>query len=307
MLDIILDALLDTIKIVPILLFVYLFIAFLTHHKDEPFTLITGKKKWFGPLFGSLLGSIPQCGFSAAMADLYTQKKITLGTLFAVFIATSDEAIPILIANPSAYKEMFILIGFKLLFALFFGYLIDILFNKKVYENIKSRFTKNKQTEKHEHSCSCHSHNHEHEHEHQEAHCTHDHCCADNIFMDAIIHTLKISGFILLFNLIFGTLIYFISMEKFLSIISINPYLQPLITAIIGLIPNCAGSIFLVEVFLEGGISLAATIGGLSAGSGIGILILFRKSKNIKENILILISLYLIGVLIGLALTPLLA
>lgn len=306
MLDVILDALLDTLKVVPILLFVYLLIAFLTHHKEEPFSFITGKKKWFGPLFGSLLGSIPQCGFSAAMADLYTQKKITLGTLFAVFIATSDEAIPLLIANPSAYKEMFILIGFKLLFALFFGYLIDIFFNKKFYENMKERFE-----HKHEHSHDEHCH-HDHNlencnHEHHERHCTHDHCCADNIFMDAIIHTLKISAFILLFNLIFGIIIYFVSMERFLSIININPYLQTLITPIIGLIPNCAGSIFLVEVFLEGGISLASTIGGLSAGSGIGILILFRKSKNLKQNILILISLYVIGVLIGLALTPLLA
>lgn len=306
MLDVILDALLDTLKVVPILLFVYLLIAFITHHKEEPFSFITGKKKWFGPLFGSLLGSIPQCGFSAAMADLYTQKKITLGTLFAVFIATSDEAIPLLIANPSAYKEMFILIGFKLLFALFFGYLIDIFFNKKFYENMKERFE-----HKHEHSHDEHCH-HDHNlencnHEHNERHCTHDHCCADNIFMDAIIHTLKISAFILLFNLIFGIIIYFVSMERFLSIININPYLQTLITPIIGLIPNCAGSIFLVEVFLEGGISLASTIGGLSTGSGIGILILFRKSKNIKQNILILISLYVIGVLIGLALTPLLA
>ncbi len=306
MLDVILDALLDTLKVVPILLFVYLLIAFITHHKEEPFSFITGKKKWFGPLFGSLLGSIPQCGFSAAMADLYTQKKITLGTLFAVFIATSDEAIPLLIANPSAYKEMFILIGFKLLFALFFGYLIDIFFNKKFYENMKERFE-----HKHEHPHDEHCH-HDHNlencnHEHHERHCTHDHCCADNIFMDAIIHTLKISAFILLFNLIFGIIIYFVNMERFLSIININPYLQTLITPIIGLIPNCAGSIFLVEVFLEGGISLASTIGGLSAGSGIGILILFRKSKNIKQNILILISLYVIGVLIGLALTPLLA
>lgn len=306
MLDVILDALLDTLKVVPILLFVYLLIAFITHHKEEPFSFITGKKKWFGPLFGSLLGSIPQCGFSAAMADLYTQKKITLGTLFAVFIATSDEAIPLLIANPSAYKEMFILIGFKLLFALFFGYLIDIFFNKKFYENMKERF-EHKHEHSHDEDCH-HDHNLENcNHEHHERHCTHDHCCADNIFMDAIIHTLKISAFILLFNLIFGIIIYFVSMERFLSIININPYLQTLITPIIGLIPNCAGSIFLVEVFLEGGISLASTIGGLSTGSGIGILILFRKSKNLKQNILILISLYIIGVLIGLALTPLLA
>ena len=214
MLDVILDALLDTLKVVPILLFVYLLIAFITHHKEEPFSFITGKKKWFGPLFGSLLGSIPQCGFSAAMADLYTQKKITLGTLFAVFIATSDEAIPLLIANPSAYKEMFILIGFKLLFALFFGYLIDIFFNKKFYENMKERF-EHKHEQSHDKHCH-HDHNLENcNHEHHDRHCTHDHCCADNIFMDAIIHTLKISAFILLFNLIFGILYISLAWKDF--------------------------------------------------------------------------------------------
>ena len=296
--DVILDAVIDTLKIIPILLLVYLLVEFLTHHKEEPFAFLTKKKKYWGPMVGSLLGSIPQCGFSAAMADLYSLKKITLGTLFAVFIATSDEALPILLANPSAYKEMLILIGFKLAFALIFGYLIDIIIGYKVLQKSKMRF-KNHKLNCHDNHCGC-------KHE-EETHCDHDHCCADNIYIEAIVHTLKISGYILIINLIFGVLLYYFDLNNFLNAISINPYLQTFITSLIGLIPNCAGSVFLVELFLEKGITLAATIGGLSAGSGIGIMILFRKNKNIKENILILISLYLIGVIIGVVLTPLLA
>ncbi|MBO4413006.1 MAG: arsenic efflux protein [Clostridia bacterium] len=298
MLDVILDAVIDTLKIIPILLLVYLLVEFLTHHKEEPFAFLTKKKKFWGPTIGSLLGSIPQCGFSAAMADLYSTKKITLGTLFAVFIATSDEALPIMLANPEAYKEMLILIGFKLIFALLFGYLIDFIIGYKLLKKAKERF-ENHKINCHDHSCCC---NHE-----EEVHCDHDHCCADNIYIEAIVHTLKISAYILIINLIFGFVLYFVDLNDFFNAISINPYLETFITSLIGLIPNCAGSVFLVELFLQKGITLAATIGGLSAGSGVGIMVLFRKNKSVKESILILISLYLIGVLIGVILTPILA
>lgn len=307
MLDVILDAVLDTLKIIPVLLLVYLLIEFLTHHKEEPFTFISKKGKRFGALIGAGLGTIPQCGFSSAMADLYSQRKITLGTLFAVFIATSDEAVPILIANPEAWKEMLVLLVSKFVFAIIFGYIIDFVLTEKFIKKITKRF------DKHE-NCSCHEHEHEHHHDHDcccheegKSECGHEHCCADNIFVEAIMHTLKISFFILVINLIFGTIIYFVQLENFISAISLNKYLQPLVTCLIGLIPNCAGSVLLVELFLEGGITLAATIGGLSAGSGLGILILFRRNKNWLENVVILILLYAIGVAIGYALTPIFA
>ena len=199
---------------------------------------------------------------------------------------------------------MFILIGFKFAFGVIFGYLIDGILNKKILEKLQKRFTKTANETHHEHyehdHCCCHEH-------HGDNHHSHSDCCSDNIFYSACLHTLKITAFILVINLILGIIIHLVNLETFLSALNINPYLQPLLTCLIGLIPNCAGSVFLVEIFLEGGLSLAATIGGLSAGSGLGILILFRKNKNIKENILILISIYIIGVIIGLALTPFLA
>ena len=214
--EVILDALLDTLKIVPILLLVYLLVEFLTHHKDEPFAFLTKKKKLWGPAIGSLLGSIPQCGFSAAMADLYSSRKITLGTLFAVFIATSDEALPILLAYPENYKEMLILIGFKIAFALILGYLIDFVIGLKLLNKTKQRFEKHEHC--HDQDCECH-------HD-EETNCCHDHCCADNIYIEAIKHTLKISAYILIINLFFGTILYFVDLNTFLNAISIYPYLQ---------------------------------------------------------------------------------
>ena len=314
MLDVILDAVIDTLKIIPVLLLVYLLIEFLTHHKEEPFSFIHRKGKKFGALIGASLGTIPQCGFSSAMADLYSSKKITIGTLFAVFIATSDEAVPILIANPYAWKEMLILLATKFAFAVIFGYLIDYVICSNKFHIFKKRFDKAniKNSEQnhechHEHDECCHHNEENCEHGHAEGECGHHHCCANNIFIEAIIHTLKISAYILIINLIFGIIIYYVQLETFISAISINKFLQPLVTSLIGLIPNCAGSVLLVELYLEGGLTLASTIGGLSAGSGIGIMILFRKNKNIKQNVLILISLYLIGTLIGYILTPFLA
>lgn len=312
----ILDALLDTLKIVPALLLFYLLISYITHHKEEPYKFLTKKSKWFGPLFGSFLGIVPQCGFSAVMADLFSKRAITLGTLFAVFLATSDEAIPILLSNPSFYKELLIIIGVKFLVGILFGYLIDFILNLIEKNKSKKTFAKNLKQEAleihgnlhhvevehtHEHECTCNHDHDEHQHNHSGHNCS---CCADNIFVDALIHTAKISAFILIINLVLNVVIYYVGMERFISFVSINKFLQPLVTSLIGLIPNCAASVFLVELFMEGGITLASTIAGLCVGSGVGLVVLFKNNKNFKQNILIVVMLYVISVCVGLALTP---
>ena len=194
-----------------------------------------------------------------------------------------------------------------------FGYLIDFIISLVEKNKAKKRFKKHEncacehhlnELEKvevhhtHDHACSCHHEKEPHKHS--------DDCCSDNIFIDAIIHTLKIAGFILLVNLIFGITIHFVGMERFISFVSINPFLQPLVTCLVGLIPNCAASVFLVELFMQGGITLASCIGGLCIGSGVGLLVLFKNNKNIKQNLLIVALLYVISVCVGLALTPIL-
>lgn len=319
--NVILEALIDTAKIVPILLLVYLLISYLTHHKEDPYKFLTKKSKYYGPLFGALLGTVPQCGFSAVMADLFSKRAITLGTLFSVFLTTSDEALPILIANPSWYKEMLIILGVKFAIGILFGYLVDFILGLIEKSSAKKTFVKNLKQEalevhgnlnknvqlehQHDHACTCTTTPRKEDHEHHNTGHSCD-CCTDNIFLDAIIHTLKIVAFILIINVIFGIVIYYVGMDRFINFVSINEYLQPLVTSLIGLIPNCAGSVFLVELFMEGGITLSATIAGLSIGSGVGILVLFKNNKHIKENIFIVISLYVISVIVGLALTPLL-
>jgi len=319
--DTILDALIDTAKIIPVLLLLYILISYFSHRSKKSFNLITKKGKRFGPLIGSALGSIPQCGFSAVMADLYSKRAITLGTLFAIFLATSDEAIPILISEPAFYKEMLLIIGIKILIGIVFGYLIDLILPQKnplqpakVEPKIE---TKNEEIHEivHTDCCCCGNHEEEnekdeHEHEkdeHEHCHSKKEHkikCCSDNIFLDALIHTAKISLYILIFNLAFGTLIYFVGEDAFINFISINPYLQPFATSLIGLIPNCAASVLITETYMAGAITLPATIAGLAGGSGIGLLILFKQNKNIKQNLLILLGLYLISVVVGIALTP---
>ena len=317
MLHVILHTFIDTLKMIPVLLLVYLLISYLTHHKEEPYKFLIKKSKSFGPLFGSLLGSIPQCGFSAVMADLFSKRAITLGTLFAVFLATSDEAIPILISNPSWYKSLFIIIGTKFLIAIIFGYLIDAIIsileknkgktkffkylkNKTISLNENLNIIELEHKHDHENSCSCSTNSKHHSHNH----C--DSCCADNIFLDALIHTIKIFCFILIINMFFSIIIYYIGIENFIDYVSINKYLQPLVTSLIGIIPNCAASVFLITLYMEGGITLSATIAGLCIGSGVGLIVLFKNNKHIKQNILIILLLYLISVIVGLALTPLL-
>ena len=327
--DTILDALIDTAKIVPVLLLLYILISFFSHRSKKSFNLITKKGKRFGPLIGSALGSIPQCGFSAVMADLYSKRAITLGTLFAIFLATSDEAIPILISEPAFYKEMLLIIGIKILIGILFGYLIDLILPQKnqlqpakVKPKNETKIdakieTKNEEIHEiiHTDCCCCGNHHEENEkdehekdeHGHEHCHSKKEHkhhCCADNIFLDALIHTARITLYILIFNLAFGTLIYFVGEDAFINFISINPYLQPFATSLIGLIPNCAASVLITETYMAGAITLPATIAGLAGGSGIGLLVLFKQNKNIKQNLLILLGLYLISVVVGVALTP---
>lgn len=296
-----LDALVDTAKIVPVLLLIYILISYFTHKTNKPFNLMIKKGKYYGPLLGATLGTIPQCGFSAIMADLYSKKAITVGTLFAVFLTTSDEALPILIANPIWYKELFILLGVKFIIGIIFGYVIDFIFQFILKrKQILSKDVPNKFLNK-ECTCVC-----EHCHKENEIYQTNIDCCADNTFLDALIRTVKITFFILIFNIIFGIIIYYIGMDSFINFVSINPYLQPLATTLIGLIPNCVASVFLIEMYMAGGITFASAIAGLSTGAGIGLIILFKQNKNIKENLLIMFLLYIIGVIIGISLTPIL-
>lgn len=299
------DALVDLRYMVFVLYLSYLLIGYLTHHKAKGYSNLLKKTRKTGPLIGAFLGCVPQCGFSSVMADVYSKKAISLGTLVAVFIATSDEAIPIMFGHPEAYLDILILLGFKLALAIFFGYVVDLIYNlifikkKKAKqiaeENIEVVIEK---TEEEHNPCDCECHHHEDGHKHKKD----KHCCADNIFLDALIHTLKITAIIFVATTIINLLIHYLGLDFITSWLGDNAYLQILICSLIGLIPNCASSVLLVELYLSGGILFSAMLAGLCVGSGVGIFVLFSKNrgkKKIFENISILVLMYAIGVASG--------
>ena len=329
-----LHALEDTAIVIPVLYLAYLLVSYFSHNDNQRYSKILHHTNKAGPVVGAFLGCIPQCGFSSVMSDLYSKKIITIGTLFAVFIATSDEAIPLMIARPEFIPDMLWLILIKFVYAIIVGYLIDgiirLFSRKKVklnayHDKFDKDFEKENQsndvdsqtqlasdTEKHEHcdceSCACEGEQHHDEeiktkakkHKHQHSH--HGHCCATNIFLDALKHTAIIIAYVfvatLIINLIEG---YAGGLEPLSVLFTNNVYLQILIACVIGLIPNCAASVFLVELFMEGVLFFPALVGGLCAGAGVGLIVLFTANfKKPWHNILITLGLYGFAVIGGL-------
>lgn len=287
------DAALDTLKVLPILYLAYLLVAYFSHEKSKKFTNFLNKSKKVGPLVGAFLGCVPQCGFSSVMSDLYARRSITLGTLIAVFIATSDEAIPILIANPNFTVDLLIMIGLKIAFAIAFGYLVDITLNLFERKRIKKQLTQISEHDlEHTHDyCMCNGHSN-----------TKEHCHEENIFLDALHHSVSIALYIFVATLLINIIVEYVGMETLTSWFGGNVYIQILLAGLIGLIPNCAASVFLVELYINGGIAFSAMFAGLSVGAGVGIIILFTKNvgkHKIWQNIAILSMLYIFGVASG--------
>lgn len=260
MLDIILDALLDTLKLMPFLFISFIIMELIEHKLNNKKKLIKANK--FGPLIGSSLGVIPQCGFSALASNLYAARVITLGTLFAIYLSTSDEMLPIMLSNKTDINIIIKILLIKFVLGITFGIIIDLIYHTKKDNNIKHL-------------------------------CEEDHChCEESILKSSIIHTLKISLFILIINLLLNTII---DKELITNFVNNNKILAPILTSIIGLIPNCASSVIITELYLDKVITLGTCMSGLLAGSGVGILVLFKQNKNLKENIIILLLLILIA------------
>ena len=264
MIDILLDALLDVLKLIPFLYLSFVIMELIEHKLNNQKKL--DKINKFGPIAGSTLGIIPQCGFSALASNLYAARVITLGNLFSIYLSTSDEMLPILISHQSSIKEIVLLLSTKFAIGLVFGIIIDLIYQKRKKEDIQNICTKD----------NCH--------------------CEKNIFVSSLIHTLKISLFIFIINIILNTII---DESVLMNFTKNNKILSPIITALIGLIPNCAGSVVITELYLDRIITFGSCISGLLSSSGVGLLILFKQNKNIKENIMILLILLLISIICG--------
>ena len=281
LLEVLLDTGIDALKLLPFLFITYLIMEYIEHKTgDKTKNIIKKSGKW-GPVFGAILGIFPQCGFSAAAANLYAGRVITLGTLIAIFLSTSDEMLPILISEAAPIDIILKILATKLVIGIIAGVVIDF---------VGQAFKKKKKKQENEEAGEEIGHICEHEH------C---HCEKEGILKSSIKHTLNIFVFIIIISLIMNIAIYFIGEENISNLILNMPVVGPLIAGIVGLIPNCASSVILTQLYLQNVISVGSMIGGLLVGSGIGILILFRVNENFKENIKIVTILYLIGVLSG--------
>ena len=272
-LDILLDALKDSVLIFAFVFLFHVILSFI----ENPVSNFLIKRKKTSPIFGALFGLIPQCGTSVVAADLYIKRFITIGTLIAVFLSCSDEALLVLL---SAWNEktlaIFPLIGLKLATGILFGLLIDLIIRHQKVEEVDHI----------EEEKECHHHHHENTPAH--AHLIHP-----------LLHALKIFVYVLIINLLLGLLIGFVGEENFVNFMLTNRYLAPLFTSIIGLIPNCASSVLITELYLSGTLSFGALFAGLLVNSGLGMMVLFREYKNIKKTLLILGICFIIAVSLG--------
>ena len=290
--EVILEALIDTVKILPLLFVVYYLIELI---EFKYAIKIQNNKKLKGktsPLYGSLLGCIPQCGFSVVSTDLYSKGAISIGALIAVFIATSDEALPIMISDYKSIPALLCLLLTKIVFGVIVGYITMLLYSK-IFSG-----------KNHEHHEEHHDHDEDEKHheEHLHACCQHD--LKENKFnwKHPLLHCIKITLYIFIINLIMGTIIHFVGEETLSSVLKSSSIFQPVLALAIGLIPNCASSVVLTELYLMGGLSFGSIVAGLSVNAGLGFLVLLKQNKNIKENLFVLCMLLIPSLLVGYAL-----
>ena len=272
MLEVIVETLIDTLKLIPFLFLTYLAMEYLEHKTGEKTQQLIKKAGRFGPVLGGLLGIVPQCGFSTAGSNLYAGRVISLGTLIAIYLSTSDEMLPILISEQAPMGLILRLLFAKAAIGMAAGMAIDILLRRKDAE----------------------------EHEHIHEICEHEHChCEKGVFRSAVNHTAQITFFILLVTFGLNLILHFVGEETMSGLVLNRPLLGPVLAGIVGLIPNCAGSVVITQLFLQGAMSPGAAMAGLLTGSGVGMLVLFRVNRNRKENLKVLGLLYGIGVLAG--------
>ena len=273
MLDCIIEGLIDTLKLIPYLFITFIILEFIEHKLSKKNEIILVKNKKYGPILGAILGALPQCGFSTMAANLFSNRVITMGTIIAVFLSTSDEMLPIMLSENVELITLIKIITFKVIVGLTTGIIVDMIY-KKQQEKL---------------------------HEHIHDMCEHEHCSCkeEGLLVSSIKHTLKIALFILIANILINIIIFYIGEDNLSNILLHKNIFTYFIASLIGLIPNCASSVIITELYLSKLITIGHLLAGLLPGSGLGILLLFKTNKNIKENILILSIIYFVGVFLG--------
>lgn len=267
--DIIIDTLIDTLKLVPFLFIAFLLIELFEHKFSKKSIEVVESSGKYGPILGSILGIIPQCGFSVMATNLYVTRLITLGTLISIYLSTSDEMLPILISEKAEFSLIIKILLIKLFIGMLVGFIIDKIFKvKKEKKNYDI--------------------------------CEEEHChCKESIIISSLKHTLNIVVFILLINFILNICFNYLGQDYLSKILLKDSFFGPFISSLIGLIPNCGASVMLTELYINNAINFGSLISGLLTGSGIAIMILFKTNKHFLENIKVIGILYIVGVLSG--------
>ena len=273
--EVVLDGLIDVLKLIPFLFVAFLILEYIEHKMSKKNEKILVNNKKLGPILGGVLGAFPQCGFSTMASNLYSSGIITTGTLIAVFLSTSDEMLPILLGEKINPLTIAKIVGFKVVVGITLGFVIDL-----IYRRSKKK-----------------------EYHHKDIHdlCEKEHCdCEhDGIILSSIKHALRIGLFILLANATINLIIFFIGEDSLKDILLNKNIFSYFLASLVGLIPNCASSVIMTELFISGLITKGVLMSGLLTGSGLGLLILFKENDNKKDNLSILLTIYFVGVIIG--------
>ncbi len=274
LMDAFVDALVDCLKMLPILYIAYLVMELFEHHAGEKTNRIIMRVGKAGPAVGGLLGIIPQCGFSGAVAGFYAARIVSLGTLMAVFLSTSDEMLPILISGNVSAGPIGKVLLYKVVGGIILGFAVDLVF----------RFRKKETAEPDIHDM-----------------CTREHCSCDhkNVFLSALIHSARVILMIFIVSLALNLVFEFGGKDVLSDFILNRPLLGEITAGLIGLVPNCSASVLITNLYVDGVISIGAMMSGLMVNGGVGLLVLYRLNKNIKENIAITVLLYVLGVIGG--------
>lgn len=263
----------DSILVILVLFFTYLVMEYLEHHAGDKLQQMVEKAGKLGPVIGAVAGVVPQCGFSAAASNLYAGRIITTGTLIAIYLSTSDEMLPVMISSKAPVEMILSILGIKVLVGMAAGFVVDFIWHKKSLEHV-------------------------HIHEM----CEEEHChCEKGILRSAFRHTVQVALFLLLISFALNFLLEIVGEDALAGILLNRPVAGPLIAGLVGLIPNCAASVAITELYLGGMIGMGSMLAGLLVGAGVGLLVLFRVNHHRLENLKIAGILYLVGVFVGIA------
>ena len=312
--DVLLDSIFDTVKLVPFLFLTYIAMEAIEHGTAGTAERLIARADKSGPIVGALLGALPQCGFSAMAATLYAGRVITAGTLVAVILSTSDELIPVFMANRAQMSQLFGIIGIKVVIGIVVGLLVDVVLRAL-----------HRAGDGHPHiaelceraHCHCSAadeadddsmrgageHDHDHHHAGHSHHHHHDHAVHGkwwHIVHSALIHTIEVTLFIFAITLVFGLAIEYVGQDALAAALGNHPVRATFLAALIGLIPNCGASVALAQLFIDGTLAFGPMLAGLLVSGGMGLLVLFRTNPDMQQNVEIAGFIYMVGVACGL-------